>query len=253
MKNKKLKLIIIIAAVLVVVAGGVTAIIGYNAGWFGNSDELVKKEILDETGTYVVRDEYYNKDGELEYQVVKTYADDEKTKIRTETYLNSEKKVTKIVGYGDDGTVAGVDEYSDNKQVSRKEYLNGELSSRFEYEYSDSGLILCTTEYDVNDEIIRTIKREYNDKDMITLFLETGKSGNQIAKTVYEYNDIDKESRVTFYDGEGITGHVEYEYDAEGNRIKMSEYVKGVLSNYRTYTYDENGVAQETYHKADEK
>ena len=72
MKNKKVKIIIIIAAVLLVVAGAVVGIVGYNAGWFsGNKDELVAKTVYDETGSYVVREEFYNNDEELQYSVIK--------------------------------------------------------------------------------------------------------------------------------------------------------------------------------------
>ena len=40
MKNKKVKIIIIVAAVLLVVAGAVVGIVGYNAGWFSPKDEI---------------------------------------------------------------------------------------------------------------------------------------------------------------------------------------------------------------------
>jgi hypothetical protein len=44
------------------------------------------------------------------------------------------------------------------------------------------------------------------------------------------------------------------EYDKDGNRTRMNEYVSGELVRYRTYTYDENGVAnQEIHDAADEK
>ncbi|MBQ8228722.1 MAG: hypothetical protein IJZ88_06895 [Clostridia bacterium] len=253
MKNKKTKVIIIIAAVLVVVAAAVVGIVGYNAGWFGGKDELEVKQVYDESGSYVVRDEYYDDDGKLEYSVIKGYSDAEKTKLAKETYMSAENKVIKIVNYNDGGVISSVDEYNGSKLASHREYVNGEATgSHFTYEYTDSGLLLNSTEYDAENQVVKTVKREYNDQGAITLYLETGKDGNQIAKTVYEYNADGKESKVTFYDGEGITGHVEYEYDKDGRRVKMSEYVNGELDNYRTYTYDENGVAQETIHRVDE-
>lgn len=253
MKNKKTK-IIIIAAVAVVIAIAVLVIVGVNSGWFSGEDELTVSQVYDSNGEYIVRDEYYNKDGELEYKVIKGYSDTEKTKLTKETYMSAEDKLMKIVNYNDGGQISSVDEYNDSKLATHREYVNGEATgSYFTYEYTDGGLPLTATEYDANNEIVKVVKREYNEKEAITLYLETNKDGNQIAKTVYEYNEKGQESKVTFYDGEGVTGYVEYEYDTEGRRVKMSEYVGGELSSYRTYAYDENGVAQETIHRPGEE
>ncbi|MBQ8783693.1 MAG: hypothetical protein IJZ57_07985 [Clostridia bacterium] len=256
MKSKKAKIIIIIVAVLVVVAAAVVGIVGYNAGWFGGEKEPELKQVYDESGSYVVRDEYYNSEDRLEYVVIKGYSDTEHKKLSRETYKSGEDKLMKIVHYNDGGQISSVDEYNGEipQPVVHREYANGEpTGSYFTYEYTDGGDILKSIEYDANNEIVKTVKREYNDKGAITLYLETGKEGNQIAKTVYEYNNEGQESVVTFYDGDGVTGYVEYEYSKDGKRTKMSEYVGGELSSYRTYTYDENGTAQETIHYPDEK
>lgn len=253
MKNKKVRIIVIIAAVLVVVAGAVTAIVGFNAGWFAENDELVKKEVFDESGKFVVRDEYYNSKDELEYKVIKGYSDVEKTKILRETYMSADDKIQKIVNYNKSGVVSSVDEYNGPTLSVHHEYVDGKATGAFtKYEYNENGDLILSTEYDAKKEVAKKIKREYNADGKIVLYLETGKEGNQISKTVYQYNDNGKETKVTFYDGENITGHIEYDYDNQGRRTKMSEYVKGVLDNYRTYTYDENGVVTETKHKADE-
>lgn len=258
MKNKKVKIIIIVAAVLLVAAGIVVGIVGYNAGWFGNKDELIMKTVYDETGTYVEREEFYNRDDELQYSVIKGYSDLEKTKLARETYKNADDTITKIVNYDDGGKISSVDEY-DGKSPQpsvHREYVDGiETGKYFTYEYTEDGLqLLNTVEYDANGEVAKQVKREYNADKKITLYLETGNEGNQIAKTVYEYNADGNESKVTFYDGEGETGHVTYEYDKDGNRVKMNEYVNGELVSYRTYTYDENGTAkQEIHNVADEK
>ena len=258
MKNKQTKIIIIVAAVLLVVAGAVVGIVGYNAGWFSPKDELISKVIYDETGTYVEREEFYNRDDVLQYMVVKGYSDSEKTKLSRETYKNADDKVTKIVYYNDSGKITSVDEY-DGKSPQpsvHREYKDGVATGNyFTYEYTDDGLnLLNTVEYDVNGEVVKKVKREYNTDGKIILYLETGKDDNQIAKTVYEYNADGQESKVTFYDGEGETGYVDYEYDKDGNRTRMNEYVNGELISYRTYTYDENGnVHQETHDPAEEK
>ncbi len=258
MKNKKVKIIIIVAAVLLVVAGAVVGIVGYNAGWFSPKDELTSKVIYDKTGTYVEREEFYNRDDELQYSVIKGYSDAEKSKLSRETYKNAADKVTKIVYYNDSGKIASVDEYNGKsaQPAIHREYRDGvETGKYFTYEYTSDGLnLLNTVEYDVNGEVAKKVKREYNSDGKITVYLEIGKDDNQIAKTVYEYNADGQESKVTFYDGEGETGCVDYVYDKDGKRTRMNEYINGELVSYRTYTYDENGNAQqETHNVADEK
>lgn len=258
MKNKKVKLIIIIAAVLLVVAGAVVGIVGYNAGWFGAKDELVSKVIYDETGTYVEREEFYDRDDVLQYMVIKGYSDAEKKKLSRETYKTADDKVTKIVYYNDGGKITSVDEYNGKsaQPAIHREYKDGvETGKYFTYEYTADGLdLLNSVEYDVNGEVVKKVKREYNSDGNIALYLETGKDDNQISKTVYEYNADGQESKVTFYDGEGETGCVDYVYDKDGKRTRMNEYINGELVTYRTYTYDENGnIHQEEHNVADEK
>ncbi len=253
MKNKK-TIIIIIAAVVVLAAVVVVACVGFNQGWIGGDDELEVSQIYSDDGGYVEREEFYNKKGELEYKVIKGYSDAEKTKLSRETYMTPDDKVIKIVNYNEGGVISSVDEYNGSKISSHREYVNGEATgSYFTYEYSDSGLLLNSAEYSADNKLIKNVKREYNQNDLITLYLETGPEGNQIAKTVYEYNADGREKKVVFYDGTDVTGHVEYEYDSEGRRTKMSEFVNGELSNYRTYTYDKNGTAQETIHRVGEE
>lgn len=256
MKNKKVKIIIIVAAVLLVVAGAVVGIVGYNAGWFSPKDEITSKVVYDETGTYVEREEFY-KGEELQYSVVKGYSDLEKTKLSRETYKTPDDKITKIVHYNDGGKISSVDEYDGKspQPAIHREYIDGvETGKYFTYEYSEDGLrLLNTVEYDANGEIVKKVKREYNTDEKITLYLEIGKEGNQIAKTVYEYNAAGQESKVTFYDGEGVTGYVDYQYNKDGQRTRMNEYVNGELVSYRTYTYDKDGNAQQEIHYPSEE
>ncbi len=254
MKNKKTKIIIIAAIVVVIAAVAIVIGLGVNEGWFSGSKEPTVSQVYDSSGNYVVREEYYDKKGNLEYKVVKGYGDLEKKKLTRETYMTPEDKIIKVVNYNEGGVVSGVDEYDGARISVHREYVNGEETGKyFKYEYTEDGVILNSTEYDAKDQVVKIVKREYNSNGDITLYLEQGKDGNQIAKTVYEYNAEGKECKVIFYDGEGVTGHIEYEYDKDGNRVKMSEYIKGELSSYRTYTYDENGVAQEKYYSATEQ
>lgn len=254
MKSKKTKIIIIAAVVVVIAAVAILVGVGVSKGWFSGNAEPQVSQVYDESGSYVLRDEYYNKKGELEYKVLKGYGDIEKTRLTRETYMTPDDKVIKIVNYNSSGEIAGIDEYNGSELATHHEYVNGEKTGNyFTYEYTDDGKLLGTIQYDAENKVIKTVRREYNANGDITLYLETGKDGNQIAKTVYQYNEAGEEIKVIFYDGESITGHVEYEYDAEGRRVKMSEYVKNELSSYRTYTYDKDGVAHETYHSATEE
>ncbi len=252
MKNKKAKIIIIAVALVAVIAGVVLGIVGYNAGWFSPSDELSVNQIFDETNSYVVRDEYYNRKGELEYKVLKGYSDENKEILAQESYLTAEDKLFKSVYYTSDGKISSVDEFNDlGKVIVHHNYANGEATGEYsKYDYTDSGLALSSTDYNANNEIVKQVNREYNANDKITLYHETDAEGNTLSKTVYEYNSKGFESKATFYDNEGMTGFVTYEYDSQDRLVKMSEHVRdGSLNNYRTYTYDENGASTEEFHQ----
>lgn len=252
MKNKKNKIIIIAVAAAFVIAAVVLAIVGYNAGWFSGEEELTVSAVYDEKGEYVVRDEYYNKDGELKYKVVKGYTDENRDTLSQESYLDPQDKLMKTIHYSVDGKITGVDEFNEAGKASvHHEYLDGQATGiYYEYDYTDSGLPLGSVKYDADGNVVRIVKREYTDDDKITLYLETDGDNKVLSKTVYEYNAQGNESKATFYDADGVTGYVEYEYDSQGRRTKMSEYINGTLNNYRTYTYDENGIAKEEYHEA---
>ncbi len=251
MKSKKTKIIIIAIAVAVVIAGIILAVVGFNAGWFSSQEEFTKKPVYDQSGEYVVRDEYYNKDGELQYKVIKGYSDEKKEKLSQESYLDANDKLTQVKYYGQNGMVTGIDEFNEEGKVSvHHDYENGEKTGTYyEYEYTESGLPLSSKEYDAQGNIVKTVTREYTADEKITLYHEVDGKGRTISKTVYEYNAKGLESKATFYDAEGLTGHVEYEYDDQNRQTKKSEYINNKLQNYRTYTYDKNGEVKEEFHQ----
>ena len=254
-KNKKT--IIIIAAAVVVAAAVAVLIIGFATGRFGSigkgkEDYSVSCQ-YDESGKIVMQEDYYNKRGKLEYKVVKGYSDEAKSILMQETYVDADGNTFKIINYDEAGTIMSVDEYNKNAQlVVQHEYLEGKDTGKyFEYEYNDAGQIICTTEYDKDKNVLKKIQKEYDAKGNITLYYETDGSGAQLSKTVYTYNDKGQEIKTVFYDAHGETGYVEYEYDSEGRKTRMNEYVDGRLNNYRTYTYYENGAVKEDFHQVE--
>lgn len=255
-KSKKAIVIIIIAVVLV--AAIAVLIVAFSKGWIGKKGTgeeekySVSYKYVD-NGEAVAREDYYDDNGELVYKIVKGYSDENNTKLMQETYLNADDKITKVINYDEAGTKTGVDEYNDKAQLAiHYEYLEGKATGKyFTYEYTDSGAILASTTYSKDKKIINKVSREYDDKGNLTLYLETDGEGKQLSKTIYTYDSNGKEIKTTFYDADGVTGYVEYEYNDKGQKTRMNEYVDGKLSSYRTYTYDKDGAVTEKFHEVD--
>ena len=250
--SKKQMIIIIVAAVLVVAAAVTVILVGNSKGWFDRSDnpeDYSVSQKYDDTGKILLEEDYYDKKGELKYKVIKGYRDLESTSLMQEVYNNAQGELIKMVNYDEAGTITGVDEYANNRVSTHHEYVQGKATGNYTtYEYDDRGNNICTTEYNSEDKVTRTVKKEYNANNDTTLYLETGADGKQISKTEYNYNEKGQEVKTVFYDANGETGYVTYDYDEQGRKIKMNEFAKGKLISYRNFTYDENGADKEEIH-----
>lgn len=248
-------------AVKVIVSIILTIAIAMGIGWaFQTAFKSLKP--AEKSSDYTVKvnestgaEEYYDKKGNLEYQVNKEYSDGEKTKIAREVYSDADNKTTKIVYYQDDAkTIDRVDEYKDGNIAVQHRYENGvDTGEYWTFEYNEDGRQTGSVNYDADGNTVMKKKQTYNENNQPVLYQETDADGNIISKTEYNYDKDGKETKTVFYNAEGMIGYVEYKYDSEGRKIRMDQYKGDKLLDYRTFKYDKDGVCTETIHSPDEE
>ncbi len=244
----------VVIPIILTIAVAVGIAIGINA--------ITKKNNLPKEPEYTVKvdeatgkEKYYDKNGNFVYAVSKEYADTEKKLVTREIYSDEKNNVTKSILYKDDGkTVDRVDEYS-NGQISKQHlYENGKETGEYiTYERDDKGNEVASIVYNKDNSIKSKKEQKYNSDNNITLYLETDGNGKTLSKTEYFYDSKGVATKTVFYDADGITGYVEYEYNAAGQRVRMNQYADGKLIDFRTFEYDKDGnVVKDIYHEAKE-
>ena len=169
-------------------------------------------------------------------------------------------------------------------QDTLKQKARALVSKQTQYNYED-GAIISVTEYEYNEEGIRTqtiqkdgagnmtaiIKPEYNTDGKIIKEVAADADGNITSVSEYAYED-DTNYTITYGDAEGNTLYTQrYEFDEKGSLIKLElnygdianvysyeneyegdrlvklvSYYQGVENGYSEYTYDENGNSLKT-------
>ncbi|MCR4704393.1 MAG: hypothetical protein K5665_12105 [Saccharofermentans sp.] len=117
-------------------------------------------------------------------------------------------------------------------------------------EYDDEGRVTKYSQYDKNGEIIQSTEYQYTCDDKGNLIkMSCIDSDGKLAQEV-EYDENGKKSKDIYYWAENSTAYYDYknEYDANGNNIKTSIYVRYYsadeepsLESHNEMKYDEHG------------
>lgn len=238
---------IIVIAAAVGIALGVSAVTGPKKPVEEKSPYTIK--VNEATGA----EEYYDEEGNFAYQVNKEYADTENKLLSREIYADKDKKTTKIVYYKDDAkTVDRVDEYKDGQVSLQHTYKEGKDTGEYwKYEYDENGVLCNSLNFGADDSLIMKKEETHNKDGKPVLFQETDAQGNIISKTEYFYDKKGNEIKAVFYDSEGQTGYVEYEY-TDGRVSRMDQYKNDKLIEYRLFKYDKDGNCTQEVHDAKE-
>lgn len=163
--------------------------------------------------------------------------------------------LNKTFYFGKDGKMTGWDtnyNYDDNgNELVHIQYdTEGNALNFTSREYDDEGRVTKYTQYDKSGEVIQSTEYQYTTDDKGNLiktlcFDQDGKLGQEV-----EYDDHGQKSRDIYYWSEESTAYYDYknEYDAAGNNIKTSIYVRyysadeePALESYNEMKYDEHG------------
>lgn len=144
------------------------------------------------------------------------------------------------VEYDSAGKVKKESDYQNNEIYWAREYVDGVLIN--EYNYQEGELhSFCQHEYDPNGNLVRTINYRADESPYNQNEYTYDQHGNMLTDTLYVYAGAVKEVySSTAYEYElrpdgkpekkTSGAHVyEYEYDADGNVSKCSEYYNGSL------------------------
>jgi hypothetical protein len=148
----------------------------------------------------------YNPDGQLQNKIVVHYTDfDAKLK---ETFYSDQDTMQGYILYT----------YNQNELLSKESYYDpmDKLGGYYTYEYEDG-------------KKNRIVKRYFNGVDELQ------------EETVIEtrYDDQDRKIKTVFLNMDGqVVSYVLYEYDANGNLIKKSQFINEFLENYTVYEYE---------------
>ena len=175
------------------------------------------KDDLDENGN-MIRSTYYYKNGNP--GIVDEYGDG---------YRKSQ------TNYWADGTIMEEIEWNENGGMLKHARYdeNGELESRWIFEYDSNNNKIKTTEYGKNDEIKSIETNEYDENgNEIKLTMYDGENNVKSVKTS-EYDSNNNITKETFYDSEGnIVSY--YVFEKPGDMSAYTEYdAKGNVISHR--------------------
>lgn len=252
MKQNKLKTVaIVIFTNIIVIAAAIGIALGLSAAF------KTAKAPVEEKPVYTVKvneatgaEEYYNENGEFEYQISKEYSDTEKKQISREIYADAENKTTKIVYYAEGTkTIDRVDEYENGNVSVQHRYENGaDTGECWKFKYDEKGRQISSTNCDAQGNEIIKKEQSYNKFGKPDVYTELDANGSLIAKTEYNYDKKGNEIKTVFYDANGVVGYVEYEYDSQGRKSRMNQYKDGKLLDYRIFKYAKDGTCTEELH-----
>ncbi|MCD7752498.1 MAG: hypothetical protein LUI10_12330 [Lachnospiraceae bacterium] len=186
----------------------------------------------------------YNKDGTLHtsYETVYEYVYDSDTRTLTSEYISGDG----------DSTVTGFyvyNEYGETTETVSYSSISGTIYSSYTYEYNTEGKIIHThiLRYNYNDGSFtsdRTINQKYNEDGMVIwkeqIVLDS--NGNETRTTEeYEYDSNGNCIKVVEYNAEGLVESMtESVFDANGNIVSDITYIDGEVTGSTEYEY-ENG------------
>ncbi len=136
-------------------------------------------------------------------------------------YLSSETE------FDADGNKVMFTKYDNNGTVTRQTGYNvhGDITSDHGFIYSSDIESDIVNEYDSNGFLIKATTKEGNDE--FSSVYENDPEGNPVHETKYHNGEVSEEKNHTY----------EYNYDENGNVIKMTELSSGEAFFYTTYEY----------------
>lgn len=167
-------------------------------------------------------------------------------------YSDDKKKMVKTLTYADGSTEKEETKLEDNKKTIQKFNLDGELEEETVEIFNEAGKIEILEYYNANMESREKHLYAYDEKNQMTEEL-VSVDGEDIQKTVWEYDDNGHKVLEQSFDPEGQLIHKHY-YQYKGDLL-MEEGIE----EYRSYNnqlrfqfeYDDDGrlirQVQETY------
>lgn len=123
--------------------------------------------------------------------------------------------------------------------ADRKTYHN--MEPTFMEEYSPSGIILKSVSYDENGKVTSYCTVESTEKIINKITYYSADTALAYGKTTYNGNNLEE---VRYFNPKNDTLYmsIKYEYDKNGNRVKLQTYnYKGEPGGYTLYKYNNNG------------
>ena len=222
-------------------------------------------------------DDEYTNGGEGKYlaeEVITRY-------VWTGNHRSSEGEPYQITRYNKDGRIVNIENYYYGSRVDYTYYENGDkkeerfydknntITSTYKYEYNYVDSFVVMYSYNWKDQLVSTIKSEYNnDKKLIRETEIVDSIGNDYGRVkTYSYSGNTKTTEITdlkdgFYrriieevDNHGNFKFVDYgntvhkyenEYDSEGRILTITEYFSDEEAdyNYTGYTYNDDGTVK---------
>lgn len=155
------------------------------------------------------------------------YNSDGTVKFQYEFEYDQNGKVTKYTIYNPDGTIYKQSEYNANEDIIRTMDYSTDITLCFlyEYEYDANGNMTKQTAYNDDGTISYISEREYDETGKVIKSASYNADGTMTSQTVSEYNSDGKMSKSTSYNADGtISSWSEYEYDENKNNTKFTLY-----------------------------
>lgn len=241
--------------------GKIKSLKQYKASVINIKTGITDEPILEFIKTYnrygnTVKEEHFGPFGELEQSFEGVYSNDgtysrtiwttigidykaiilEKFDTTTGRVVSSEYIINDSI---QDGISYSYDKNGNFKEIKP---LSGEFSQHiiYEYEYDENERVLSEIEFTINDGQVDTLcaysyqydtlgnKTEQFNKSTVDFVKDT--------RTVFEYDEKKRLTKLTRYEKDLITEIIEY--DSLGNLKTQTEYQEGVFANQMQYLYD---------------
>ena len=223
-------------------------------------------------------DDEYTNGGEGKYlaeEVITRY-------VWTGNHRSSEGEPYQITRYNKDGRIVNIENYYYGSRVDYTYYENGDkkeerfydrnntITSTYKYEYNYVDSFVVMYSYNWKDQLVSTIKSEYNnDKKLIRETEIVDSISNDYGKVkTYSYSvntkttditnlkdgllyrriieEVDSHGNFKFVDYGNTVYKYENEYDSEGRILTITEYFSDEEAdyNYTGYTYNDDGTVK---------
>jgi len=201
----------------------------------GNVTKTVETHISADDRYTSVDENEYDKDNRLiKTNVTFSGISGKATPVHTKYYsYDSKGNLTSITTKAPDGKISGLElyEYDDagNKTKYTQYHGEDELVNMYEYEYDQAGNMIKKSSFRPEGSLMNWTAYEYDSK------------GNMTAKITYSHyaNGTDEQGE-----------YLEYEYDSNNNRIKLSRRIPDSDKTYTVFTYiydDANNLLRINY------